>query len=661
MQEKNSYLFDEIYQTAKQYGYRFIEFWKGTKNQEKYFMHIYEDIYNTSDCEAEIERKIVYLWKGTDKEQQEKHLEMILKENPSITFRIFRVTDKDIQKDYFEKNKTRLDEQIVAELYCGLDEKNKKDYLDDFWKFFYKYLNKDENFILKLWNTMEKDFKLENFMSVYNIIKKAKIDKIAFLKDTSFDNNYYEMAKFVLRENEKDMKEYTEVLKCMLCVKGIIDEALYIKRESLDDQIEIWKALDGFFEKKRSWFEEKIEKYEGDIQSIIKIWGSINGDFIQYDCKWVLRNLVNDERLSKEDAIKLFSNTEPDLLSLGTVLKLIKKIDMQNASEMFARYCNLKELHPEVNQTLNLGILEEKVATFIGEDKLVNLACNELLQEQIQKNINNKNFMKVLGYVAQNRVNWALEMDAICKNFAQYENLIDNIKSVDLQDEQLKQLYFCLLQRKNWFKVETLDELENYEKNRKEICQNILEEKDVKGSLSEEFYALTEKEKRIFAVLELSYGMDIESAKNLVYKYGKDIDEILKGKYANEKVTKELKNLKTILSLTKEEAKTLYDENKKIIQGWKNIEYSASVHIEEQALQLFERLYNDEIKIEETPLESVKYKGKNVEVFEITGDFKVFLRAEGAYNANWKEPENFNDNFKKIEPVWKRQLQKFYI
>ena len=465
MQEKNSYLFDEIYQTAKQYGYRFIEFWKGTKNQEKYFMHIYEDIYNTSDCEAEIERKIVYLWKGTDKEQQEKHLEMILKENSSITFRIFRVTDKDIQKDYFEKNKTRLDEQIVAELYCGLDEKNKKDYLDDFWKFFYKYLNKDENFILKLWNTMEKDFKLENFMSVYNIIKKAKIDKIAFLKDTSFDNNYYEIAKFVLRENEKDMKEYTEVLKCMLCVKGIIDEALYIKRESLDDQIEIWKALDGFFEKKRSWFEEKIEKYEGDIQSIIKIWGSIKGDFIQYDCKWVLRNLVNDERLSKEDAIKLFSNTEPDLLSLGTVLKLIKKIDMQNASEMFARYCNLKELHPEVNQTLNLGILEEKVATFIGEDKLVNLACNELLQEQIQKNIKNKNFMKVLGYVAQNRVNWALEMDAICKNFAQYENLIDNIKSVDLQDEQLKQLYFCLLQRKNWFKVETLDELENYEKN----------------------------------------------------------------------------------------------------------------------------------------------------------------------------------------------------
>ena len=255
----------------------------------------------------------------------------------------------------------------------------------------------------------------------------------------------------------------------MLSVKGITDEALYIKRESLDDQIEVWKALDGFFEKKENWFEKNIEKYEGDIKALIKIWGSIRGDFIQYDYKGVLKNLVSNEMLSKEDAIKLFSNTEPDLLSLGTVLKLIKKIDMQNASKMFDRYCYLKELHPEINQTLNLGILEEKVATFIGEDKLVNLACNELLQDQIQNNINNKNFMKVLGYIARNRENWALEMDTICKNFAQYEKLINNIKSVDLQDEQLKQLYFCLLQRKNWFKVETLDELENYEKNRKEI------------------------------------------------------------------------------------------------------------------------------------------------------------------------------------------------
>ena len=61
VQEKNGYVFDVIYKTAKQYGYRFIEFWKGTKNQEKHFMHIYEDICNTSDCEVEIERKIHYV------------------------------------------------------------------------------------------------------------------------------------------------------------------------------------------------------------------------------------------------------------------------------------------------------------------------------------------------------------------------------------------------------------------------------------------------------------------------------------------------------------------------------------------------------------------------------------------------------------------------
>ena len=39
----------------------------------------------------------------------------------------------------------------------------------------------------------------------------------------------------------------------------------------------------------------------------------------------------------------------------------------------------------------------------------------------------------------------------------------------------------------------------------------------------------------------------------------------------------------------------------------------------------------------------IKYNGKNVKVSEITGDFKAFFRVEGAYNANWREPENFND------------------
>ena len=46
-----------------------------------------------------------------------------------------------------------------------------------------------------------------------------------------------------------------------------------------------------------------------------------------------------------------------------------------------------------------------------------------------------------------------------------------------------------------------MDELENYEKNRKEICQNILEGKDTEGRLSKEFEDLTEKKKRIFAIL----------------------------------------------------------------------------------------------------------------------------------------------------------------
>ena len=98
--------------------------------------------------------------------------------------------------------------------------------------------------------------------------------------------------------------------------------------------------------------------------------------------------------------------------------------------------------------------------------------------------------------------------------------------------------------------------MEGYSDKRRKICCEILEGKDVAGEMSEDFSKLTEDEKKIFAVLELSYGMDIETAKNLVYKYGKDIDQISKEQPQN-KTVEEIKVLSTILKLTGKEAEEL--------------------------------------------------------------------------------------------------------
>ena len=142
--------------------------------------------------------------------------------------------------------------------------------------------------------------------------------------------------------------------------------------------------------------------------------------------------------------------------------------------------------------------------------------------------------------------------------------------------------------------------------------------------------------------------MDIETAKNFVYKYGKDIDQISKEQPQN-KTVEEIKVLSTILKLTVKEAEELYRDNQIKIQNWYDIEFSTGAHIEEQALELYEEMYRDALKVQEVQLESVQYQGRKVPVTEVVGDFKAFIRVEGAYSM-WEEPEDFSTYFDDVDP-----------
>ena len=243
-------------------------------------------------------------------------------------------------------------------------------------------------------------------------------------------------------------------------------------------------------------------------------------------------------------------------------------------------------MNPRLNTSLNLSMLRREISDSFGIDKIVKLSTDVELQKKIEAHMEDKNFMHVISNVAKSSHNWVLEISTICRNLDEHSELMESIKDKNLDEKQLKLLYLCLLEEKNWFKVNSLGDLEGYSDKRRKMCCEILEGKDVAGEMSEDFSKLTEDEKKIFAVLELSYGMDIETAKNLVYKYGKDIDQISKEQPQN-KTVEEIKVLSTILKLTGKEAEELYRDNQIKIQNWSDIEFSTGAHIEEQALELY--------------------------------------------------------------------------
>ena len=89
---------------------------------------------------------------------------------------------------------------------------------------------------------------------------------------------------------------------------------------------------------------------------------------------------------------------------------------------------------------------------------------------------------------------------------------------------ELKQKYLHIISKsQNWFDINTLEDLENYEEIRKNICVAILN--DDMENIPEKFKQMSKKDRIIFARLQLDFGLDIDEATNLVNKYGIGLNE----------------------------------------------------------------------------------------------------------------------------------------
>lgn len=660
-QDQNEKLFWEIYQELKGEFSKIFSFWNETKNQEKYFEKIYQDMLTEANIDS-LDRKIEIkdIWKATNESLQRKYLERILQDFPNDKAYLFSATNKKLQDKYFE-NEKRINDKQTAQLFMNLDKELKQEKQDLFWKYFNEYVDSDLDFALNLWRKMNfGEFQNDNFKKVYEFVKDKPNGKISFFRATrmSFNQISDENIRYILLDAKGNEGEFINLVKTGYSFNNIAEIAMQIYENDFDMQIKIWDSINEYMQEKNAeWFNKAIQEHAKNPDDIVRLWCT-SGKNIQENNTDILDYLVQKSEITSSECTKLLNHTTDEILTEDRVYGLIKKANKENYNDMLENYKILKEMNPKLNQTLNLDMLKSDIAKTLGTDKLIKLTTDIELQNSIAQNMSNKNFIGILKYVSNNVKNWTLEINTICNNIGEYSELFENIQNQELNESQLKQLYTCLLQEKNWFKIKEIGDLESYSENRKKLCSEILEGKNVDEKLSKEFKNLTKDEKKIFAILELSYGMDISTAQNLVYKYGEDIDEIAKGKFKNEEAVKEIKVLKSLLELKGNEAEKLYKSNKIKIQNWDDIEYSAGVHIEENALELYEKIYQDALQCDEEKRESVDYNGIKVPVSEIVGDFKSFIRVEGAYSY-WEEPEDFSTYFDDVDPYGNGNCKSF--
>ena len=658
VQSENSDLFFELYEKLKDSSSDFAQMWSGTKEQEKYFEELYTMLQN-EDQDNFLLTKIGDIWEKTNENLQRKYITMVLDDNPKDRISIFSKTNEDIQKEIFErKQQENISEKEFVDLYCGLSANLKTDKQDMFWKFFATNIQDNPELAIKLWENMGNQFQRENFYRAFEFVKVDDDLLLEFWKNTYKNNESIDIAKDLLEYSKNNIDLYKKIYNYSeLNIEGLFEVAMEIQKDNFNNQLRLWHEMYEYNQKEHiEWLIKSCEEHKDNTKDILNLWNTSKAG-IQKSNPQILHSILNSKDLPKAGYSYLLQNTTEELLTEDIMLKLMEKIDEKDASSMLERYNLLKKMNPRLNTSLNLSMLRREISDSFGIDKIVKLSTDVELQKKLEAHMEDKNFMHVISNVAKSSHNWVLEISTICRNLDEHSELMESIKDKNLDEKQLKLLYLCLLEEKNWFKVNSLGDLEGYSDKRRKMCCEILEGKDVAGEMSGDFSKLTEDEKKIFAVLELSYGMDIETAKNLVYKYGKDIDQISKEQPQN-KTVEEIKVLSTILKLTGKEAEELYRDNQIKIQNWYDIEFSTGAHIEEQALELYEEMYRDALKVQEVQLESVQYQGRKVPVTEVVGDFKAFIRVEGAYSM-WEEPEDFSTYFDDVDPYGNGNCKSF--
>lgn len=658
VQQKNKEKFWQIFNEADEKGklwLNFNELWSGTKNQEEYFEKLYKYA-KKNERENEFGTiKLGQLWKGTNEGLQREKFAMILADNEGKTNEIFENTNIDIQREYFNSILAEKGEsQEVAELFIGLSKELKEKNIDLFWNLIKTNCELNQELTIKLWASMDESFQDENLMKMFEIIENEPEYMIKVWKEIKgFGEKYKENARYLfdfIKDNDQLVQEAIKETKFFYSSnKGLFQEIMNLFEKDLQKQINCWKAISSYSQEENiEWLNEFCEKNSNNPDIILEILFN-SSDKIKNENVDLIKAIIKNEKLSKNAYSKILNDMPQEALTPEFIEELVKQFDAEEASDIIKRYNYISKMNPQLNATINLEMLKNNIAEKFSMDKLVKLSTDPNVQEQIVANYQNANFRKVIQHIVQNSKNWVLEINTVCDNVKQYQELMENIAGENLDDNQIKQLYYCLLENKNWFKVKTAEQLREYSQNKRKICNDILNGENADEKLSDEFKALSESDKKIFAFLELTYGIDIETAQNLVYKYGEDIKEISQGKHGKEAVVDEIRNLKTLLQLSSREVEELYGNNRKDIQKWKEVGYSAGAQIEAEALRLYEELYNEQLKTEEQPMEDLEYQGTKVKVSEITGDFKFFVRVEGAYSY-WEEPDDFSTYFDDIDP-----------
>lgn len=464
---------------------------------------------------------------------------------------------------------------------------------------------------MKFWKRATPEEQEENFRTFIELLKKFK------------EEDYYLVTLFNSSDKNVIQNHNNELTK--LISKNPKD-ILMIKQ--------IWKFLSVENQKEyEQILRNTIDNLIVQGKNISTIWEYTNK---QTQTKMVkeLLNKYEDKHIS----IQILRGLNIELSQEYFQMFLEKnEVQIGNIKQKYEIYQNIFKINKDINTTIDLNMFDDRILKSFSLEKLARLTTYPEIQKKIVSLSNIDGFCDIIKSI--NDENWVMELDSILKNANNFPELLENISKQPINQQSAQAIAEVFSQRENYFNISNISEAKDYFKIRRDICRNILNDEENENlNTILKSYPIVEERKR-FAILEMMYGIDIENARNLIEKYGKDIEKIDTKKFG--KTILALRGIKSILEC--DNISEIYNRNKyRMDNELEEIEYSNIVNLETKCINMYAQTYKETLyhPQETDKIDVVKYEKKEINVYEINQDFNMFVRAEGACNG-YEEPENF--------------------
>ncbi len=332
---------------------------------------------------------------------------------------------------------------------------------------------------------------------------------------------------------------------------------------------------------------------------------------------------INEVLDKKEINLSINKEMNRSRLLPQSAKKFIEVAYPDEANEKIQLLEMLERNNPNIEKSIDIGFLEKEYFKFFGAKKTEFIGTSYSLQEKIVSlEDNEKDMLFKLFPVVKDNKEWNYYLNTLLDTLqgGQFSNLCNQLSENQEEFDYEKMFNIIINDSENLFGIQNIEDIDNYEEIRKNICDKIIRgDNDIPTRFTE----MTSLERKKFAYLERIYGHDTKVAQRISETYGPHIDEI-----NNDELKNYVKSIELILNEEDESKLDRLCDVKGIDK-----EIVDTISIEKSLQEEYGKLFDKSLyRVQDS---SEKYKGnefgRNVpDVYDAGSDFKMVIHAVDA-------------------------------